>query len=85
MKMEHTFMPEHGFTGSAGKNMRPKIPGYKHGGSMETEKHGHVKHADGARAHYGKGGHVDHDGDQNLGKVRYDEDGFQHHSHGGKC
>jgi hypothetical protein len=47
MKMGHTFMPQHGFTGSAGNNMRPSIPGYKHGGMEmgEHESHGdHPKH-----------------------------------------
>ena len=32
----HHFKSEHGFTGSAnpGKDMRPKIPGYKYGGEV---------------------------------------------------
>ena len=84
MKMEHEFHPDHGFTGSAGKNMRPKIPGYKHGGGIGHED-GHVHHADGAKDHHGKTGHVDHDGEHSMSKVKYDEHGFQHHKHGGKC
>ena len=84
MKMEHEFHAKHGFTGSAGKEMRPTIPGYKHGGGIETEEHGHVKHAKGAKEHHGKSGHKDHDGEMHKSKVKYDKHGFQHHCHGGK-
>lgn len=78
MKMGHKFHAEHGFTGSAGKEMRPKIPGFKHGGE---------DHAEGARDHYGKKSHKDHDGESHMGGVHYDEHGFQHHKKGGmaKC
>ena len=76
IKMGHKF-PSHTFTGSAGMDRRPSIPGYKHGG-MEHDK-GHIEHADGAKDHYGKHGKIDHDGETNLGKVHYDEHGFQHH------
>ena len=80
-KTGHTFPAKHGFSGSAGKNMRPSIPGYKFGG-MEHDK-GHVEHADGAKDHYGKKGNVDHDGTHSMSKVKYDKDGFQEHCHGG--
>lgn len=78
IKMGHEFHEEHGFTGSAhpGKNMKPKIHGFKHGGE---------EHAEGAKAHHGKHGHVDHDGEHSMSKVHYDEHGFQHHKKGGMC
>ena len=78
IKMGHSF-PPHTFTGSAGKDVRPTIPGYKHGGGTGHDEHGHVHHAHDAKAHYGKHGHVDHDGEHSHSKVHYDEHGFQHH------
>lgn len=74
MKMEHEFHAKHGFTGSAGKDMRPKIPGFKHGGSEHEE----------AKEHHGKSGHKGHDGEMHKSKVKYDEHGYQHHCMGGK-
>lgn len=74
MKTGHMFHAQHGFTGSAGKDMKPKIPGFKHGGE---------EHAEGAKAHFGKKGHVDHDGEHSMSKVKYDKHGFQEHCHGG--
>lgn len=85
MKIGHEFHAKHGFTGSAGMDKRPKIPGYKAGGGIEHEDGGHVKHAHGAKAHHGKSGHVDHDGGHSMSKVHYDKHGFQHHKMGGKC
>ena len=73
-KTGHTFPAKHGFSGSAGKDMKPKIPGFKHGGE---------EHAEGAREHFGKSGHVDHDGEHSMSKVKYDAAGYQHHCHGG--
>lgn len=75
MKMEHEFHAKHGFTGSAGKEMRPKIPGFRHGG---------MEHAESAKEHHGKTGHKDHDGAMHTGKVKYDQHGFQTHCMGGK-
>lgn len=83
MKSGHGFPSQHGFSGSAGKDMKPKIPGYKHGGGIGHED-GHVHHADGAKEHFGKSGHIDHDGDHSESKVKYDDMGYQHHCHGGK-
>lgn len=76
IKMGHQFHAEHGFTGSAGKDMRPKIPGFKHGGEV---------HAEGAKEHHGKKSHKDHDGEMHKSKVHYDDHGFQHHKKGGMC
>lgn len=75
MKMGHKFHAEHGFTGSAGKDMRPKIPGFKHGG----EEH------ESAKKHFGKKSHKDHDGEMHKGGVHYDAEGYQHHKMGGMC
>lgn len=77
MKMGHEFSEEHGFTGSAheGKNFRPKVKGFKHGGE---------EHAEGAKDHHGKT-HKDHDGEMHQSKVHYDKDGYQHHKMGGSC
>lgn len=69
MKIGHTFMPQHGFTGSAniGADMRPKIPGYARGGMEMGE---HEEHDD----------HPKHDGHHH-----YDEHGFEvHKKHSGK-
>lgn len=100
----HTFPAHQGFTGSANPsaNMRPEVPGFKHGGMEheiahaihEHEDHEHgghhtrikLKHGgkvDG-KDHYGKHGHVDHDGSMHQSHVSYDEHGFQHMAHGGK-
>ncbi len=77
----HEFKKEHGYTGSAehGKDHRPKIHGYKYGGG-EHEGHCFVEDA---KEHFSKGGHVDHDGEDHMGKASYDEHGFQHVKHGG--
>ncbi len=45
MKFGHTFHPSVGFTGSTGKNVKPSIPGYAHGGMDEVEHEGH-EHGD---------------------------------------
>ena len=65
MKIGHEFEPEHGFTGSAnpGTNMRPKIPGFTHGGMPEVE---HGKH------HHGE--HPKHEG-----HMKEDKHGYQVH------
>ena len=76
IEIGHNF-PSHTFTGSAGKNMRPTIPGFKRGG----EDH----HVEGAKDHHGKRSHKDHDGEMNQSKVHYDSDGYQMHKMGGKC
>lgn len=66
MKIGHTFMPQHGFTGSAGNNMRPSIPGYKMGGmdhepDMEPREHDdHPKHD--SHGHHDKHGFHIHKG-----------------------
>jgi hypothetical protein len=75
IKSGHKFHADHGFTGSAGKDMRPKIPGFKHGG---------MDHAEGAREHFSKSGHKDHDGEMHTSEVHYDDHGFQHHKKGGR-
>lgn len=74
IKHGHHFPGAHGFTGSAGKDHRPHIPGFKHGGE---------EHAEGAREHYGKRKHVAHDGEMHQSHVSYDHHGFQHHKKGG--
>jgi hypothetical protein len=68
MKMGHTFMPQHGFTGSAnpGANMKPTIPGYKHGGITEETDMQPMEHGD----------HPKHD------HMTYDKDGYEKHHKG---
>jgi len=67
MKMGHDFHPEHGFSGSAKPetNMRPKIPGFTHGGMPKVE---HGKHAE---------KHDDHHKNESHGK----EDKHGYHIH----
>jgi len=103
IKIGHEFPAEHGFSGSAGKNARASIPGFKRGGEMKGEikkaihehedaehggHHTRLKLKEGgkvdAKDHYGKKGHVDHDGEMHQSKVSYDEDGYQMHKRGGK-
>ena len=73
MKMGHSFMPQHGFTGSANPSaeMRPQMPGYKRGGMPKVE--------------HGEHGHHDKH-EKNESHHHEDEHGFQIHKmkHGGK-
>ena len=84
--MGHNF-PAHTFSGSAGKNMRPTIPGYKRGGEVD-EKIEHAIHEHEDQEHGGhhsrlklkEGGKVDprdHYGKKN----HIDHDGEMHQSH----
>jgi hypothetical protein len=74
MQIGHTFMPHHGFTGSAnpGTDMRPSIPGYKGGGmdhepDMEPMEHGdHPKHE--SHGHTDKHGFHVHKGHKGMKK-----------------
>lgn len=75
LKKGHGFHAKHGFSGSAGKDMKPSIPGFKS-----------VEQAEGGKEHFGSSSHVDHDGERSMGgKVSYDKHGFQHHKKGGMC
>ena len=62
--MGHTFAPQHGFTGSAGKSLTPQIPGFAHGGMDEVEhgEHHHGDHPKHDHAHHDKDGYQHHKG-----------------------
>lgn len=76
IKEGHKFHKEHGFTGSAHKSKehRPSIPGHERG----------EEHMPTAKEHFGKKSHVGHEG-PSMGKVSYDEHGFEMHKKGGMC
>lgn len=82
----HSFHPDHGFTGSAGKNAHASIPGYKRGGFEheiekavhEHEDHEHAGHH--TRLKLKDGGTVDHKDHYGKGS-HVDHDGAMHQSH----
>lgn len=66
LKSGHNFHSKAGFTGSAGKNIRPHIPGMKQGGAVNAEGskehfgklHGPVRYDDHGYQHHCHGGMV---------------------------
>lgn len=78
MKMGHNFPAHAGFTGSANPSMdmRPKMPGYKHGGmdeKMEHKEHGdHPKNE--SHGHHDEHGFHIHKGHKKKGHKMHHEE-----------
>ena len=80
-------IPGYKYGGEVEKEVRKGIREHEdaeHGGKhskLHLKEGGWVE---GAKEHFNKKDHVDHDGEMHNRKVNYDEHGFQSHKHGGR-